>query len=201
MTDSDPVTLTAYSLQERQRLWEEAEQKAQEKGTTALQEWNAAFIERRKKDMGPNPTQEKARNLYELWVTGCGSLYHNKNNFDQLDTYDKGRWVMLAKSLGNKIDQLGFVPSVPRDVEKYGESTYSPDWADFDQLSHPEDDLSIKTDLSIIKTSYSPQAHQDDDGYLQWVVENLPLRKRWWQFWLPESIDLSYESYRKTLQR
>lgn len=99
----------AYMSQElRQARWTVAKTRAAEKGTDPRTEFTAMIMERSRALKGPNPTQEKARKLYEWWQSGCGGveplltqMTQDIRSWENLHPYEQARWAILAKALGN----------------------------------------------------------------------------------------------------
>lgn len=183
-----------YMSQElRAARWTVAKTRAAEKGTDPRTEFNDMLLERKKATMGPNPTQEKARKLYEWWFSGCGTKsIDTYGKYDHLNIGEKEQWVMLAKALGDHPYHDHTPDSVTRKAEKYKNIPVGLSWAEYDNALHPEDaGYSGKLD-GVSANSY---IHDDDPTYEEWVEAQPLQRKYWWQFWRPTEVFTDYDHY------
>lgn len=201
--DQETGSLTALSTQERIERWEAAQKKSLEKGTDARAEFTADLLERSRALKGPNPTQEKARTLYEWWRSGCGTYadgdytpYPSTLVLDQygnLDEGEKRRWAVLAKALGDHPYHDRKPGSVEERAERYKNIPANVSWAEYDSVLHPEDaGYAGKLD----GVSANAYIHDDDPTYEEWVEAQPLQRKHWWQFWRPVEVHTEYDDYR-----
>lgn len=157
---------------------------------------NAVFLERRKATMGPNPTQEKARKLYEWWLSGCGTyIAGNYTPYGKLDEGQQQRWVMLSKALGDHPYHDHTPGSVEMKAERYKNIPAGLSWADYDNALHPE--YAGYSDKVDGKGAY---IHNDDPTYEEWVEKQPKLRQHWWQLWRLTKIFVEYDHYRRFIR-
>lgn len=189
------------STEERIRRWDEAQARALAEGITPREALTRSMLERRKATMGPNPTQEKARKLYEWWRDGCGGaepysaeakalteMTQDMRTYDNLHPYEQARWAVLAKALGHHPyhDHYSKFTTGGED-ERGSKKLGSIGWAEYDDVLHPNE---TKWDE---KGSYIPISALT---YPQWVKRQPKPRKHKWQFWREVEVDTSYHTYR-----
>jgi hypothetical protein len=146
---------------------------------TPQQKWNADFIERKKKTMPPNPHQEKGRKLYEWWRSGCGAhdpalteMTQDIRPFDRLNPYERARWVVMAKALGDRFPHhervRGSRLTVPEQEQRYAAIPAGTGWAEYDSALNPAE---------------------------KWNGQSWSTRKvrvYWWQLWRPLPQKVGY---------
>lgn len=195
----------AYMSQElRQARWTVAKTRAAEKGTDPRTEFTAMIMERSRALKGPNPTQEKARKLYEWWQSGCGGveplltqMTQDIRSWENLHPYEQARWAILAKALGNHplSDNDFRSGAVQQQAQKYSSIPAGISWADYDNALYPEEaGYSDKTDGKGV------YIHDDDPTYEEWVESQSKQRQHWWQFWRPTEIFTDYDCYSRFIR-
>lgn len=192
------------SLTERTKRWNEARSRAKETGNSAKEEYNKAVLERSRATKGPNPTQEKARKLYEWWQSGCGGveplltqMTQDICSWENLHPYEQARWAILAKALGNHplSDNDFRSGAVQQQAQKYSSIPAGISWADYDNALYPEEaGYSDKTDGKGV------YIHDDDPTYEEWVESQSKQRQHWWQFWRPTEIFTDYDCYSRFIR-
>lgn len=202
-------SLTYMSQELRAARWTVAKTRAHEKGTDPRTEFNEMLLENRKATLGPNPTQGKARKLYEYWLSGCGGVDKELTQmradwcpYDQLNSYDQQRWMVLAKALGGMwIDgklchdlTAEMVARYRRDEEKYKSIPAGFGMFEYDNVLNPEEaGYSDKVDREVNGVFI----HNDDPTYDEWVDQQPKARQHWWQFWRPAEVFTHYKHYRR----
>jgi hypothetical protein len=166
---------------ERIKRWQDAQAEAERTGNTTSAEYYKAMLEleRIRAAKGPNPTQEKARTLYEHWQSGCGGadpllkqMTQDMRSWANLHPYEQARWAVLAKALGGLwIDGQLCHDLTPvatshtaQDAMRYKDIPADLSWAEYDDVLNPK-----------------------DPGYQK-------LRQHWWQLWRPRHEKLTTSS-------
>lgn len=188
---------------ERIKRWDEARHRALAEDITPREAFTTEFLERKKATMGINPTQEKARTLYEWWQSGCGAKEYQEaclagdlRSFDRLHPYERERWAMLAKALGahpyHERTDASALRKVEVDAKKYAKIPAGISWADYDEALHPED--------ATVFDKIRSYMYADLLTYAQWAQTQPRPRRYFWQFWRPVEVDLDYQTYRASIR-
>lgn len=198
---------THLSQELRAARWTVAKTRAHEKGTDPRTEFNEMLLESSRAAKGPNPTQEKARKLYEYWQSGCGGaepllteMTQDMRSWANLHPYEQARWAVLSKALGGMwIDDklchdltAGTFSRLSEDEEKYKSIPQGFGMFEYDNVLNPEEaGYSDKLDRPI----NGVYIHNDDPTYAEWVDQQPKARQHWWQLWRPTEVFTEYDHY------
>jgi IS1 family transposase len=120
--------------------------------------------------------EAKGKRLYELWLYS-GQTHTVATEWESLPSAEQARWIWLAKARPDPQHQHHVEP--PRDVQHYPEATLVP--------RRPE-----MWDYDTRDVYPYARANATDAFYTIWVeMRQARLRKHWWQFTRPTTIDTS----------